>query len=96
MNQLALFGPGGDGKYVCPACGTFSPNRFVHNLNHTIIPGSRHCGAQRLAIDHVHAAYKYPEFTHTLEANLARAHQLGLTETDYGRTAWLERMNDPS
>ncbi|TQE43600.1 hypothetical protein EJK80_06215 [Corynebacterium phoceense] len=84
MEQLALIGPGTDGTYICPACGTLSPNEYVHKLNHHIGAGrgDRYCVTQWNAIAHVAAARKYPEFAGQLDASLARAHELGLTEED--------------
>ena len=80
MEQLALIGPGTDGTYICPACGSSSPNEYVHELNHHIGAGrgDRYCVTQWNAINHVAAARKYPEF-----ASLDRAHELGLTEKDF-------------
>ena len=84
MEQLALIGPGTDGTYICPACGSSSPNEYVHELNHHIGAGrgDRYCVTQWNAINHVAAARRYPEFADQLDANLARARELGLTEED--------------
>lgn len=84
MEQLALIGPGTDGTYICPACGSSSPNEYVHKLNHHIGAGrgDRYCVTQWNAINHVAAARKYPQFASHLDASLARAHELGLTEKD--------------
>lgn len=46
--------PDYDPALVCGKCGTWSPNGYVHHLNHdTIFPGDELCGSQRLRLRHI-------------------------------------------
>lgn len=63
----------------CPKCGEYSPNQFVHRLNHTVGVGTDLCSRQHFALRHIsieHTGDGHP----TLAQRVTQARNLNIPE----------------